>query len=141
MKNNVGLVAIIALLIGGVAGFFGGTKYQLSKRATSNGQFGAGRLGNGGRGRNGGAVIGDILSVDNSGITVKLQDGSSKIVLVTDSTSINKAAQATKSDLTNGARVAVFGTVNADGSVTAQNVQLNPMFRGPDGPRPTGVAQ
>lgn len=59
-----------------------------------------------------------------------MQDGSSKIVLFSDKTEINKAAEATKEDLKVGEKVAVFGTENSDGSVTAQNIQLNPQLRG-----------
>lgn len=49
-----------------------------------------------------------------------------------DTLTINKATTATKSDLKTGEKVAVFGTPNSDGSVTAQSIQLNPMFRGPN---------
>jgi len=58
-----------------------------------------------------------------------LQDGSSRIVIVSETTQINKAEQATKTDLKIGEKVAVFGQENSDGSVTAQNIQLNPTFR------------
>ncbi|MBI3341651.1 hypothetical protein HY024_00850 [Candidatus Curtissbacteria bacterium] len=76
-------------------------------------------------------VVGEILTIDDRGMTIKLQDGSTKIVLVSDKTSINKAAQATKDDLKTGERVSAFGMQNPDGSVSATNVQLNPqMFRG-----------
>ena len=88
-------------------------------------------------GRNGNAVVGEILSKDDTSITVKLTDGSSKIVVLSSNTVINKAAIATKNDLTTGERVAVFGTVNSDGSVTAQDIQLNPQMRF-GGQRPTG---
>jgi hypothetical protein len=78
-------------------------------------------------------VMGEIISTDETSITVKTEDGSSKIVLLTGSTSINKAEEVTKTALIKGVRVAVFGTTNTDGSVTAQNVQLNPQLqmRGP----------
>jgi hypothetical protein len=39
MKNNVAIFVIIALLIGGGAGFFGGMQYQKSQRAAGFGQF------------------------------------------------------------------------------------------------------
>lgn len=139
MKNNITVIVIIALLVGGGLGFFGGMQYQKSQRGAfgqfANGQFGprGGSGANGARVRNGGGVVGDILSVDKNSITVKLPDGSSKIVLLTTSTSINKAAEGSVSDLAVGTRVAAFGTTNSDGSVTATNVQINPMTRGPSG--------
>lgn len=71
-------------------------------------------------------TAGEIIGADEKSITVKLQDGSSKIVLLSEKTQINKAEKATKEDLKKGEKVAVFGTENPDGSVTAQNIQLNP---------------
>ena len=70
---------------------------------------------------------------DRSGddsVTVKLMDGTSKIVLFSDKTEINKAQQAQTADLKVGEKVMVMGQENSDGSVTAQNIQLNPVFRG-----------
>jgi hypothetical protein len=141
MKNNAAVIALVALLVGGGLGFFGGMQFQKSQRTAGFAQFGNGQFGprggsgaNGGRFRNGGGIIGDILSVDNNSITVKLPDGSSKIVLLTGSTSINKAATGTVADLAVGTRVAAFGATNSDGSVTATNVQINPIMRGPNGP-------
>lgn len=110
--------------MGGV-GFYAGTKYQQSK--TPARQFGQGqnraRMG-------GGQVIGEILSMDDKSLTVKLTDGSSKIVLISSTTTFNKAAEGAKSDLKVSERVVIFGTTNPDGSVTAQNVQINPVFGG-----------
>lgn len=141
MKNNFVITVIVAVVVGAAA-FFGGMKYQQSKVQTAssaNGQFGQG-LGNGqggqfgqrgNRNANGArATQGQIISTDNNSITVKLQDGSSKIVIFSDSTQISKSDKATKDDLKTGENVAVFGTTNSDGSVTAQTIQLNPMFRG-----------
>jgi len=141
MKNNIALIAVLALLVGGAAGFFGGMQYQKSQRTAAfgqftNGQFGA-RGGSGAvglRGRNGNGAAGTILSIDNNSITVKLAEGGSKIVLLTGSTSINKAATAAIADLTVGQIVSAFGTTNTDGSITATNVQINPVMRGPGGP-------
>jgi hypothetical protein len=129
IKNNIVLIIILSLIVGG-AGFFGGREYQKSQRP-SLGQFGArGASGAAGmRGRNGNGAVGTILSVDANSMTVKLADGGSKIVLLTASTSINKAATAAASDLTVGGTVAAFGTTNTDGSITATNVQINPVAR------------
>jgi hypothetical protein len=140
MKNTT-IIMILLCVVFGAGGFYAGMKYQGSK--SSAGQF-AGRLtGAGGQGRNGvngtraglRPVTGEILNADNNSITVKLQDGSSSIVLLSSKTTINKAAAATASDLTVGERVSAFGTANADGSMTATSVQINPIFGGMGGGR------
>lgn len=106
-------------------------KYQASK--SSSGRF-ANLPQNQGRGLQRGQnfrpVNGEIISADEKSVTVKLPDGGSKIVILSEKTSINKAAEATKEDLKVGEKVAVFGSENTDGSVTAQNIQLNPQPRG-----------
>ena len=112
-------------------------KYQESKRpvftrGSGNGSATGGRNGGqfgGGQNRSGFRPVAEEI-IGSDSITVKLQDGSSKIVLLSEKTEINKADQAKKDELTVGERVAVFGQENADGSVTAQNIQLNPIMRG-----------
>lgn len=147
MKNNIALIVLVALLVGGGVGFFGGMQYQKGQRGSfgqaANGQFGprGGSGANGARFRNGGGVGGEVLNIDTNSITVKLQDGSSRIVLLTGSTTVNKAAQASVSDISVGTRVAAFGTPNTDGSVTATNIQINPLMRGPNGPSGASGAQ
>ena len=135
MKNKAIIITIVVAIVTAGVGFFGGMQYQKSQRSnfgangagfmmgqrgTSGGRFGSG---------NGGAVVGQIISIDTNSITVKLRDGSSKIVILSGTTTINKQATGTKSDLTTGTSVAVFGQANSDGSVTAQSVQLNPVSR------------
>ncbi len=75
-------------------------------------------------------VAGDIIERSKESITVKLTDGSSKIILFSAKTEINKAQKADLPDLKVGEKVMVTGQENSDGSVTAQNIQLNPIFRG-----------
>lgn len=147
MKNN-SLLTVILVVVFTAAGFYGGTLYQKNQQLQNiNGFAGAagGRFagGNGqqfaGR-RNGmGQVLGTIVSQDSSSMTVKLADGSSKIILLSGSTTYNQSSPATASDLKVGNKVAVFGTTNSDGSVTATNVSLNPVMRA-QGERPTGTA-
>jgi len=134
VKKNIIIAILISVVMSG-AGFFAGMKYQQSKRInfTSNGQFNRGGTprGNGFR-----PVNGEITAVDDKSITVKLTDGGSKIVILSEATGYNKATQATKADVKVGDKVAVIGTENTDGSVTAQNVQLNPIIRAPSSPVP-----
>ena len=136
---------VIAVVVGGLA-FYGGTQYQLSQQPTRgiNGAQTTGMMGRTGtrRAGNGQPVSGEILNMDSSSLTVKLADGSSRIVLLSDKTVFNKTAAVDKSELKVGDKVGVFGTTNTDGSVTAQNVQLNPQFRmGASGGTATGSAK
>lgn len=110
-------------------------KYQESKRPL--GRF-ASVLGQGRNGQRQGfrPVSGHVLSVDDKSMTVKMTDGSSKIVLFSATTTFSKSDAGTKSDVKTGEKVVAFGTDNSDGSVTAQSVQLNPTMRfGDGGPR------
>jgi hypothetical protein len=136
-QHMIGIIVVIVLVAAG--GFFGGMKYQQSKVPAFGRQF-AGAGGTGGAGGAGGnrvngsrPVMGQIIASDNNSITVKMQDGSTKIVIVSASTGINKAASGTIADLTVGETVSAFGTTNTDGSITAQNIQLNPQQRGASG--------
>lgn len=134
--KNISPTIIVALVIVAAVAFFGGIKYQQTKQPDVIRQFGSGQGARGGQfaGRNGRAgfrpVAGEIIASDDKSITVKLQDGSSKIVLISGKTQINKASLAKRDELKTGEKVAIFGSENTDGSITAQNVQLNPMQRG-----------
>ena len=132
MKTTTTLIIVILTLMLGFAGGYFFRNYRLSKlRSNFTGQFQRAANGNQNQGlRFGGRpVVGEIISQDDKSITVKLTDGSTKIVILSDSTIYSKTDATTKDDLKVGTQVGVFGTDNSDGSVTAQNVQLNPQFR------------
>lgn len=143
------MTIIVALIVGGVA-FFGGMQYQKTQASGpmqgqsrgANGQGQGGLQGRAGNAQGMAPVSGEILSQDDTSITIKMQDGSSKIVILSDDTSINKSSEDSKSDLKTGETVTAFGTTNSDGSITAQNVSIggNMMFRGgPGGPNNQGT--
>lgn len=146
-KQQHTLMIAGAIVLALAGGFFCGTQYQQTRPfGGMMRQFGIGGTGgvsgiggaNGtqwnGQGRGGRMgirpVSGEIVKADDTSITVKAADGSSKIVILSEKTEINKADTATKTDLKVGEKVAVFGQENTDGSVTAQNIQLNPLNRG-----------
>ena len=152
MKNAKVIVPIILVLVGLGAGFFGGYQYKNYQLTKARGNFGAlgangqrytGTRGMGanGAGMRGGAVSGSILSMDSKSITVKLTDGSTKIVLFSGSTTYSNTITAAQTDLKVGGQVAVFGAANSDGSVTATSIQINPQFGRPEVPSPTPAAK
>ena len=141
-------IFIIALVLVGAGSFFGGMKYQQSKKTVSSpadfanmtpeqrqqrfAQMG-GQGQRNGTGANraggfGGATIGEIISQDSSSLTIKLRDGGSKVVFFSADTKINKMDAGSLADLKVGESVMANGTANADGSVTAQSIQLTPAF-------------
>ena len=139
-KNKTIIIAGAVCLAVALASFFGGMAYGQSRAAaakTANGAV-SGQFGNGQRGPNGafrqggnrgvgpGFVSGDILSKDAQSVTIKMRDGSTKIVLLAPSTQIGKMAAGTADDLVAGEAVTVNGTANPDGSVTAQSIQIRP---------------
>lgn len=141
-KNTMMIVAIILIIAAGAGGFFGGVQYQKSQRTQFAGRAGgagfAGRFGGAGgaNGANFAPVRGQVLSMDNNSITVKQMDGSTKIVVVSSTTSFVQSQKASESDLKTGDNVMIIGTTNSDGSVTASNVSINPQQFRPS-PMPT----
>lgn len=134
-------MAALLIIIGGLS-FYGGMKYQQRKIPSfGNGTQMRAFNGNGAntnqRRMGNGQVVGEIVSVDDKSIDVKSNDGSSKIILLSDSTAINKATSGQKSDLVVGEKVVVFGTSNSDGSISGTNIQLNPTMPN----NPSGASQ
>lgn len=130
MKKEYAITILLSVITAGL-GFFGGMKYQESRRGSFARQLNGQGIRPGQNGNRQGfrPVSGEIISSDATSVTVKLTDGSTKIVILTDKTTINKAEAVTKDDLKTGQTIAVFGNENADGTVTAQTVQLNPQLR------------
>jgi hypothetical protein len=120
MKNNA-LITIIIILAVGVACFYGGIQYQKNSMKPSKfGQFQNMPARDGNQRRVGGPVSGEILSIDEKTMTVKMQDGSSKIVVYSSSTKVNKNTEGSISDLSVGEQVMVMGTETSDGTIIAQ---------------------
>lgn len=142
MKNKILIIGIVVALAVGAGGFFAGMQYQKSMApdftgrgsGSFRGQFSQGDHQdgeNGFRGRfsgQGQPVAGEIIAKDDESITVKGRDGGSKIVFISDETTVAKTEEGNLDDLSEGTQVVVFGSENDDGSVTAHNIQLNPNF-------------
>jgi len=128
MNNKIIVGIISVIIIAGVA-FYSGIMYQKSTISV-RGQF-TGNLSDskniGIRGNvGGGFTAGEIISKDATSITIKMQDGSTKIILVTENTQVIKSSSGLLDDLTIGTDITITGATNSDGSITAKSVQIRP---------------
>ncbi len=130
-KNQIIITAAIALVLGG-AGFYGGTAYEKNSLSSQgllrsgSAQFGGRQSRVAGARNGGGFMAGQIISKDDTSITIKGPDGGTKIVFFSGSTTIGKSTQGSSSDLSTGEEVMVNGKANSDGSIAAQNIQIRP---------------
>ena len=152
-KNNkiVAIAIIVAVVLAG-AGFWGGTIYQKSQTARPGRNFGASagaleslpsNITRRSGGLQGGFTSGEIIAKDNNSITLKMRDGSTRIIFYSGTTQVSKQASGTVDDLAVGLSVVVTGNANSDGSVSAQSISLrpvNPSGNGgtPSNPNPVG---
>jgi hypothetical protein len=113
----VGAAVVLALVaFGGGYAVANATSTKPTARtfAGANGQTG------------GGGASGTVASVSAGQMTVTTQAGSSRIVLLTPTTTVTKVTSSAVavSDIANGSQVTVIGTANPDGSVTATQVVI-----------------
>lgn len=126
-------VAIIAVATAAV-GFFGGIQYQKMNGQFGNRQFNRNLQGAQGgmmRGRNGnfgGRILGEVIKVEGDTITVKLADESSKIITLTNTTTFSRSTEAKKNEIRIGEKISVVGRENEDKTVSAENIQINPII-------------
>ena len=140
MKNKIIVLAIVGVVVISGGSFYAGIKYVGANISQSRnfagagqvGQFKTGQNGAEGRGRQtmGGAVAGQIIAKDDKSITVKLQNGGSKIVFFSQATNVVKNVFGSVDDLVMNENVVVSGSANSDGSVNAQFIQLGSGLQG-----------
>jgi len=133
--------ALLAAVLAGALGFYGGVTYQKAQTPSFAGRTGGGfgganagggsggsggGFGRGGAGRLGGNIAtGTVISQDSSSITVKSANGSTKTVFVSSQTQVSKQQQLTPADIKVGDEVAAFGQT-ANGGIDARMVQIVP---------------
>ncbi len=134
MKNNWLMIILFSLVFGGI-GFFAGIKYQQNKQVNNLRNFGFRQqnlLNNRQRVNNNRLsfrpVAGEIAEIDDKSITIKLNNGSSKIVFYSEKTEVNRTEKANIKDLSKGEKVVVFGEEDRSGSINAISIQINPNF-------------
>jgi hypothetical protein len=132
MNNKKYILSLVACAL-----VFGGVGYAIGAKKESGAQVGTNiERGGGGGNRemlragarnlrtNGGLVLGEIVNIDKESITIKSQDGGSKIVFYSSSTEVSKMASGTPSDLLLGKNIMVNGKASPDGSIVADSIQL-----------------
>ena len=146
-KNNKVIAAVLAVIIG-VGAFFGGTIFEKNKLAKQGllrsenmagsggqrrgtGQGGAPGMsalnrGGGSSGAMGDFAAGDIIAKDDKSITIKDRNGGSKIIFFSDATTVGKSVSGSAGDLVSGQQVMASGKTNADGTLSADNIQIRP---------------
>ena len=134
------IVGIVALVVGALGGYEARNMQVSQARSAYAGQYGGSGLGGGTSGNfprgsgagaartgaRGGAVVGQVVKVDPSSITVQLSDGSTHLVIITSNTNVSMATATTTSALATGQRVNVIGTANSDGSTSATTINITP---------------
>jgi hypothetical protein len=139
-KNMMVVVAVVLIIVASAGGFFAGLMYQKNQTpalgTTIRGNFAA-RAGQNAAFR---PIGGQVLSMSDTTLTVKLSDGSTKIVVLSSSTAFLQSTKAALTNVKTGDTVNVVGTQNSDGSVTAQDIQINPPMQGGFA-RPAGAGQ
>lgn len=148
MSKKIIVLSIVTVMLVGAGSFYGGMKYAEGKNAEvsafggsnsspaerqQRSQFGAAiggfRGGTGGMGARGGIVAGEIISKDDKSVTVKLNNGGSKLIFVSDATNVSKSAEGALSDLQIGTQILANGAPNQDGSINAKIIQLSPQLQ------------
>lgn len=138
-KKTIGVTTAIVVVVAIVA-FYGGFLYGKNKGASFPKEFANGAMSGQGRNfsdqasgtgqrtaRGNAMTAGEIISRDDQSLTIKLTDGSSKIVLVSDKTTVTKSTDGSLTDCQTGENVMISGTTNTDGSISAQNIQIRPL--------------
>lgn len=137
MKKNILLVLIATVFII-CSSFYAGVRYEKNVKIPFESRLTAGlsnirnqsvsaprALGNRfQRDAEGGNISGKVVSNENNTVTVQLQNGGTKLVIVPLSAVVTKSNVVKISDITNDQYVMVSGKINTDGSITAQSIQI-----------------
>jgi hypothetical protein len=137
--NKTIIISIVVVLVVGGGAFYGGMKYGQNKslfsrqsfqnlsseqrQQLSQGNMGGNFQGGVARGTGAGFLTGEVITKDEQSLTLKMPDGSSKIVFFSGSTQISKTTEGSINDIEIGKQITVSGEQNSDGSYTAKTIQ------------------
>ncbi len=122
---NKNLIIITSIIIIGGGTFYAGMRYGASQNTIMM-RGALGQRGARGASMQGGFVSGEVILKDEKSVTIKLRDGGSRLVFLSASTSVMKAAEGSLNDLLVGTQITATGNTNSDGSVSAGSIQIRP---------------
>jgi len=128
MQKTV-IAALLAAVLAGAVGFFGGVTFQKSQAPSFSGRFapgGSDRPSPGSRGNvAANMTTGTVIAQDAQSITVKSASGGSKTVFISGQTQIEKQQILKVADIQVGDEIGAFGQA-ANGGIDARMVQVIP---------------
>lgn len=137
MSKKFLIIILVAVILAGAGGFFASRSFSEKFGANIGGAFRdhqegdfSGRFDSmrGMRGMEGSSnpLFGEIISQGEGSFTIKLSDGSTRIIFISDSTQITKSIDGILGDLEIAGQIFVSGEENPDGSYTAKTIQIRP---------------
>ena len=137
MSKKFLIIILVAVILAGAGGFFVSRSFSEEFGANVGGAFRDHQEGDpsrrfdsmrGMRGMGGSSspLFGEIISQGEGSFTIKLSDGSTKIIFISDSTQITKSIVGILDDLEIAGQIFVSGEENPDGSYTAKTIQIRP---------------
>jgi hypothetical protein len=145
-NQKIILACTITAVVAGTLGYVGGVKMSGMRRTV---QFGGGERnvmmtrggegnstaqkpsGNVGRIMGPRSTIGEVIAKDANSMTVKMNDGSSRIIILSDKTTYRISSDANLDKIEVGTKIAAFGETGSDGSITATSIEINPVMMTP----------
>ncbi|OGY40904.1 MAG: hypothetical protein A2Y82_03480 [Candidatus Buchananbacteria bacterium RBG_13_36_9] len=132
MKKNLPIFILLIIIIA-AGSFYGGMLYGKSQSRPGDfrnfmGKAPDGNFRGSAKVTNQNFINGEILSMDDKSITVKIPDNGSKIIFYSQTTTVSKTVDGVISDLKVGDNIMASGESNSDGSVTAKTIQIRPQM-------------
>ena len=131
MNKKNSIIILLAVVIFGALMFWGGTKWEAKKLTAQFANQKTAALAQRPQNPNQNQTrpdiaAGEITAVGSADFTIKTNDGSTKKVLFSDSTTERQMTVTKVSGLQVGQQVSVLGKNNADGTLAAQNIIIRP---------------
>jgi hypothetical protein len=118
------VAAIVALAVGGLAGFAIGFKVEQNRVKSQNSKSKSAKAAQPAARR--GQPAGTVTAVTPTSVTIKNAKGKNRVINLSSTTVIDKGSTGTSADLVEGATILVDGKAGASGSFDAAEIILLP---------------